>query len=130
MKMSKRKKGFTLLEVMLALSIISVSLVGLIRAYVLIDRSEVNSTKYVQALYLQELKLHDIVQEKNLSRLKAEGVFEPPFEQFQWKMSQGSQTRNGFRDVHLTIFWTAYNQTKEISISTYLRKKNGAKKTE
>jgi len=117
-------RGYTLIEVILTLGILSASLVGIIHAFVTIDRSRIIASQYTQALLLQEAKLHDIAQQKNPSRASSEGTFAPPFEQFQWKAVQGSETRYGFKDVHLTIFWVFQQQVKELNLSTYVRKKN------
>ncbi len=121
-------KGYTLLEVILALGLLSASLAGIITAYVTIDRSGMIALRHSQALLLQEYKLHDIVQENNSSQSASEGTFDSPFEEFHWKAVQGKEAQSGFKDVHVTIFWTVQGQSRELSASTYIRKKNESKK--
>ncbi len=118
------QKGFTLLEVMLALSIISAALVGLISAYSLIDQSRLSASLHARALLLQDQKLHEILRQDNFSRL-SEGQFDPPFEHFEWQAVQEAESKVGFKRVRLTISWMARQAKKELTISTYVRKKNG-----
>lgn len=116
-------KGYTLLEVILALGILSASLVGIIHAFVTVERSGIMARQHTQALLLQEYKLNDLLQEKGRSRLSSEGVFAPPFERFHWKTVQGRETGSGFKDVHLSVSWDFQGQPKEVTLSTYVRKR-------
>jgi len=123
------RKGYALLEVILALSILGVSLVVLIQAYVLIDRSRMDSLHYIQALMLRDYKLHDIWQDENLSS-SAEGGFASPFEQFQWQVKKGLKSSAGFQKVHLTISWPEYQKTGQVMVSTYMRRKDASPQEE
>lgn len=115
------RNGYTLLEVILTLGLLSASLVGILYAFVTIDRSGTIALKHSRALLLQESKLHDLSQQKSFSR-ETEGVFDPPFEQFTWKAKQGAEDGSGFKDVHLTIYWDAHGQPKELDLSTTVRR--------
>jgi prepilin-type N-terminal cleavage/methylation domain-containing protein len=119
----KARLGFTLLEVILAVSIISIALTIIINSFSLIARSKVTTSNYTKAVFLLEEALHNL-KTKGFSKYSQEGTFKSPFEQYSWYMESEAVTAGELRRVLLAIFWKERNQKKELKIITYLRQES------
>jgi len=117
---SGRQKGFVLLELILALSIVSMSLLVLMQAFSLIAYSQNAVLSHTQAYYLLHKKIHELRSEDQ-SVLSREDKFEPPFERYRWKAEIDPEAWKDIRKVGLTVFWESEKGTNEISAVTFLR---------
>ncbi|MBU1044170.1 MAG: prepilin-type N-terminal cleavage/methylation domain-containing protein [Candidatus Omnitrophica bacterium] len=120
--MKKRnKKGFTLLEVMLALSIISISLVVIINSFSQAIAVKSAVSNYTKAMFLSQKKLFEI-NINNLSTVEKQGKFIQPFEQFNWQINSDSTNFSELAKVDLTIEWNQQGKSKNIQVSAIMEK--------
>ena len=115
-----RQKGFVLLELILALSIVSMSLLVLMQAFSLIAYSQNAVLSHTQAYYLLHKKIHELRLEDR-SVLSREDTFEPPFERYRWKAERDPGVGQDIRKVNLTVLWESEKGTNKISVLTFLR---------
>ena len=120
---NKLLRGYTLLEIMLALSIISIALLTIIHSFSLIARSKAAAINYTKASLLLEAKLHDL-KTNGFNQRSRQGVFNSPFERFSWQADSEIIPAGGLRRVLLVISWREGEQDKELQIVTYLRQKS------
>jgi len=91
------QQHFTLLEVLVAACIIAVSLGVLLAAYSELMHSSTVAEDYVTASRLARLKLHELMQQRELRETQSEGVF-PGYEgRYQWRIAVNK--RGGDKDT-------------------------------
>jgi prepilin-type N-terminal cleavage/methylation domain-containing protein len=113
------QRGFTLLEVILSVSIISIALITIINCFLLIAQSETTVSNYLKALLLLDSKLYEInVQRANQYIQK--GRFDYPFKKFSWYVRQGPTPFHDIRSISLFISWQQAKKEKKIELNTYL----------
>lgn len=91
----KRNKGFTLLEIMVAMAILSISLVALLSFQGNTMITSGRAEKITEATMLARMKMGEIELELDKGLKKGEfpeekteeGEFEEPFENYKWKLS-------------------------------------------
>lgn len=90
----KNRRGFTLIEILIATVIFALSIIALTQTGITSLRSVIDSEMYFQAVQLAQSKMDEVESEfqifidkngikKGLSE-KSEGKFEEPFEAFSW----------------------------------------------
>jgi len=117
---SVRQKGFVLLELILALSIVSASLLVLMQAFSLIAYSQNAVYHHTQAYYLLHQKIHEL-RTVDRSVLLREDTFDAPFERYRWTAKMDPDGGTELRKVHLTVLWEEEKGTNKISAVTFLR---------
>ncbi len=120
---AKRSRGFTLLEVMIALAIVSIALVSLLS---LGNRSVgVNGRlqKITQATLLAQSKMTEtevLAEQGSLSFQDDEGEFEEPFEEYRWRIAYEDTPLPIVRQVTVTVLWGDENKNESVDISSFL----------
>ena len=109
-----------LLELILALSVVSVSLLVLMQAFSLIAYSQNTVFHHTQAYYLLHRKMHELRSEDR-SVLSREDTFDSPFEQYHWKARLGPEKDGNLRKAELTVMWEGEKGTHSVSAVTFLR---------
>ncbi|MBN3039512.1 MAG: prepilin-type N-terminal cleavage/methylation domain-containing protein [Candidatus Omnitrophica bacterium] len=115
------RKSFTLLEVMLALSIVSVCLITVLRAYTMIVKAQASSINYTNAMYLCKQKLSEL-RILDPATIAKEGGFNEPFEKFSYKLAIKKGSFNDSSGVDLSIFWQEESQKKEYKVNSAIPK--------
>jgi type II secretion system protein I len=121
MIMIKKNKGFTLLEVLLSLSIISVSLLAVINCFSGAVSAKKSVLNYTQAMLLADEKLFEI-QNADFNKIEKKGNFNPPYEKFQWGIDASSTDYSNLAQVDLTVSWTQQGREKSIQVATIIDK--------
>ncbi|MCP4650985.1 MAG: type II secretion system protein [PVC group bacterium] len=116
-----KRSGFTLLELMLALSIVSISLVVVINSFSIIVRAKTSVANHTKAMFLAEQKLFDLKIEKKEER-KTEGIFDAPLDNFHWLVETESALFEGLEKISLSVSWKEHNHNKKIRTTTYLKR--------
>ncbi len=116
----RRQKGFVLLELILALSVVSVSLLVLMQAFSLIAYSQTAVFRHTQAYYLLHRKMHELRKEDR-SVFSREDTFDPPFERYRWKARLEPEKGEDLRKAELTVLWDGERGTHSVSAVTFLR---------
>ena len=113
-------KGFTLLEVMIALAIISIALVamlGLVQRNILVnDRLQ----QMTQATFLAKQKMAEI-ENGILSGLERNlGEFPPPNQQFSWRAQYSSTPIQGIQQIDLSVIWGEEKDNELVTLTSFL----------
>ncbi|MCK5214226.1 MAG: prepilin-type N-terminal cleavage/methylation domain-containing protein [Candidatus Omnitrophica bacterium] len=112
----KKDAGFTLLEVMLSLSIVSIALVFILRSFIKFADSQATLTQYTKGCYLLDKKLAEI-KSKPIGAFPKSGQFTKPFEAYNWEIdSQGMAST--LNRVKLTVSWQKNNGVRSIDVTT------------
>ena len=118
-----RAAGFTLLEVMIALAIAGIALIALLS---LSNRSiSVNERlqKITQATLLAQDKMGETeaaFESGTLSEDEVEGVFDPPFEAFRWRIAYEPTPIPTIRMVTVRVLWGDEKKNEEVTIDSFL----------
>jgi len=122
------RKGFTLIEILVALCVVLIALVPLIRMHVLSVRQIDAGMLMAKATLLANAKMAELVAQKRPAFGKAEGRFDEAHQgiAFYWK-SAVSEARpselaaeawSDMRRVHLDIFWQKGDRDAAVSLET------------
>ncbi|ALC15359.1 type II secretion system protein GspI [Desulfuromonas soudanensis] len=115
--------GFTLLEVMIAMAIVSIALVSLLA---LGNRSiGVNARlqKITQATLLAQEKMTDIEVRGatgGVQLVEEEGVLPEPFAEFRWRTAYEETPLPSVRMVTVTVAWGEEARNEAVQISSFL----------
>ncbi len=119
----RQPAGFTLLEVMIALAVAGIALIALLA---LSNRSiAVNARlqKITQATLLAQDKMGETeaaFESGTLSEDASEGVFDPPFEDFRWRIAFEPTPIPSIRMVTVRVLWGDEKKNEEVTIDSFL----------
>jgi len=116
------KKGLTLIEVLLAVSILAIGIVGVLRAYatsvVTLEVGQYN----IDAVGLLKQKMADIeqvvVEEGEIPQGSEQGTFESPAEDFLWAWKVDPTETEGLNE--LTVVVSHKYNPRTFSLKTYV----------
>ncbi len=117
----RNNKGFTLLEVMLSLSIISISLMVIIHSFSLAISVKNSVNNYSKAIFLSEKKLSEI-KLSGSDKMENNGKFLEPFERFNWQIKADRTNFSDLAKIDLIIEWTQQGKLKNFQVSTIMEK--------
>ena len=115
-------KGFSLLEVMIALAIVAIALVTLLglsnRTILVQDRVQklTRATLLAQQL-MSEQELRPVAEQ---TWAPQEDVFEAPFEEFHWQISYQDTLINQVKQVTVTVLWGPAEQNELVELVSFL----------
>jgi type II secretion system protein I len=119
--------GFTLVEVVLAVAILSIGITSIFRAYIVCLDVMRASQEYTTALSLAKNKLADYQQqelrEKGLRVQEQEGHFDDPFREYEWKAHITPSDQKDLNTVQMTVYNGASGSKKEINLYGYVKEK-------
>ncbi len=116
MRRSRRRDGFTLLEVLVSLAILSTTLILAYRVISGAVYAQERSEGWTKATLLGEAKVRELtdgfpeVQE-------TEGTFPSPDDRYGWTLSVRQAMHEDVREVHLTVAWEAGGERQTIVLS-------------
>jgi general secretion pathway protein I len=115
--------GFTLLEVMIALAIVSVALVALLalgnRTVATNDRLQ----KLTQATLLAQSKLTELETgaiDLSTGLSDSQGGFEAPYNDYTWRTRFLPTPVDGVQEVQVTVIWGAENRNESVELTSFL----------
>lgn len=115
-------RGFTLLEVMIALAIIGIALVTLLgletRTIQLAERQQ----RVTQATLLAQEKMTEIeIGEQSRSVLgESEELFESPFDLYRWSVTSEPTPLPAIEMVTVTVAWGKAGSTEQVELTSFL----------
>ncbi len=118
--LSREKKGFTLIEIMVALSVLSISLVILLG---LRNRSialAAKSRHTIEATLLARQKITEISISGFPDLGESEGDFGNEYPLYRWRKNVVQTPFEEVREMFLEIIWKNNDQKENISVTTYL----------
>ena len=122
------RKGFTLIEILVALCVVLIALVPLIRMHVLSVRQIDAGMLTARATFLANAKMAELVAQKRPAFGKAEGRFDELHQgiAFYWKSvvtearpsELTAEAWSDMRHVHLDVFWQKGDRDAAVSLDT------------
>lgn len=121
---TKANRGSLLLEVLLAIVILSTSLILIIQSFVSSLRAMVYSGDYSTAAFLLDSKMFDVLHSQFVQSGQGEGVFPKPFDKYRYTMkiqrSESDDSENMINEINVDIIWVSGMKEKRISAVTYV----------
>ena len=114
-----KKPGFTLLEVVLALAIVSIAFLALGQSFSMIAQAKITSLNHAKALFLLQERLSQ-ARLQGLDKLPEEGVFSEPFEKFSWGIDKKRAAPSGLSKASVGVSWKKGRGKKELTAGTYI----------
>ena len=115
-------KGFSLLEVMIALAIVAIALVSLLG---LSNRSILVQNE-IQKLTSATLLAQQLISEQELN-IGTRSTWEPqednftaPFEDFRWQISYQDTLISGVKQVTVTVSWGVPEKNEQVQLVSFL----------
>ena len=124
------KQGVTLIEVLLAVVILSVGIVGVLRAYATSIGALEISRDTVNTIELLKGKMADLeqgmIEQGGISAGSASGQFTGEFKDYNWAWEATTSAQNGLCELALSVART--DGTRQFSLVTYAQNKDYEKK--
>lgn len=124
MKPSRRraKAGFTLVEMIVAVFILSVAVVAAIEAFTTVTRVNSKGQAFQTSALLAQQRFSEIEQEAaSLSGGDQQGDFVDPYSDFRWQQNVEATDYPQLFKVTLTISWGSGPQPEQRVFTTYIR---------
>jgi general secretion pathway protein I len=113
-----REQGFTLLEVVIAMAIISIALVGLLglvnRSIVVNDRLQ----RITQATLLAQHKMAEVIDTEDLNA--DQGSFDEPFEVYNWQVAYSDTPLASVTMVSVTVDWGESSVGEAVILDSFI----------
>ncbi|HKK01511.1 MAG TPA: type II secretion system minor pseudopilin GspI [Desulfuromonadales bacterium] len=116
-------RGFTLLEVMIALAIVAIAMVTLLG---LANRSiTVNARlqKITQATLLAQEKMNAIevaASQGTTDTTEQNGTFDPPFDGYRWEVAYKDTPLQSVKEVVVTVLWGDRQKNEMVDLTSFL----------
>lgn len=114
------KKGFTLIEVMIALSILSIALVVLLGLRNQGITLAARSRHIIEATLLARQKVTEVSAEGFPELGEKKGDFGIDFPQYTWRQDVVQTPFNVVREIMLEVLWKENNREISLAVTTYL----------
>ena len=122
------RKGFTLLEVMIALAVVAIALtalLSLVNRTIMVQSEQQNLT---QATLLAEGKMTEYETMHRLGRdgdVAAEGIFAKPFSRYRWSIAFEDTVLPEVLQVTVTVLWGAEEKIEKVDLTSFVFRKGG-----
>ncbi|MEW6096914.1 MAG: prepilin-type N-terminal cleavage/methylation domain-containing protein [bacterium] len=112
----KKDVGFTLIEVMVAITIFAVSVIVIINLFSKTIMASSDIRNYTIGLILAQSKM---VQIKTGMETELEGIFEEGDVEYKWVVQTNKSEFEGIEEIQLQIFWEGRKEKKNIELIGY-----------
>lgn len=113
--------GFTLLEVMIAIAIISIALISLQALNNRTIATHAYLQKMTQATLLAQYKISEVESAPGEAFQEAsQGTFEEPHDQYKWQISFSETPLVSVRMVTVDVLWGDRNKNEFVSIDSFI----------
>lgn len=110
--------GFTLLELLIALAIMVIAVVGIVRGVSNGLVTVQSLTKRAEAINLARAKMEELLASIDEQPSEQEGDFGDAFPQFRWRAQISDSPVDGLRIVTVTVSWFEGVNERAVSLST------------
>ncbi len=117
------RKGFTLLEVMVALAIVSIALVTLLG----LSNRSILLQERIQRLTRGTLLAQQLMSEQELlpagpqrSWLPQEDVFTEPYSDYRWQVSYQDTLLDKVKQVRVVVLWGDADKNEQVQLTSFL----------
>ena len=118
--MRRAQYGFTLLEVMLSVTILSISSVLILNSFIKSIRAIELSENYFKAGLLLEEKIYEVHNTDTIEEGVKEGIFSDFGARFSWYLDVATVEEGYLDELNLQVLWNKGNRKYDISLLTYL----------
>lgn len=120
--MQPRSRGFSLVEVIIAVAILSVGITSVLQAFSFCARSSGLSCDIIKATFLAEDKLQELEFKEKQGKISSEPVqVKDTYDKFSWQYNLALNAELNLYTLGLNITWTRANREEELVLNTYLR---------
>ncbi|MFH1563632.1 MAG: prepilin-type N-terminal cleavage/methylation domain-containing protein [Nitrospirota bacterium] len=109
-------RGFTLIEVMVAITIFAVSLIVILNLFSRTISSTADIRYYTVGLILAQSKMVEI---KSGLETNLEGIFEEGAVEYEWAVAINQSPWEGIEETQLQVFWQGRKGKKTIELIGY-----------
>ena len=127
--MKKVSNGFTLLEVVVALTIAAVAFPVLLKAFSEGTKNHALIENRTTAIYLLRLKMAEMEMEGYSSLSSEEGEFAEN-SRFRWASQVSDTETEGLSQVTVTVLWDERGKERSVQLTTYMSDRSIATDTE
>jgi general secretion pathway protein I len=114
----KRECGFSLIELMAAMAIFSMSVLACLELYSVSLQSAGDSVAYTQAVFLAQGVMEETMAESYLLAGSNSGEFGPNYPEHAWEMVIEETDETGLMALELTVRWTVRGREKTYILAT------------
>lgn len=115
-----KNKGFLLLELIIAVSILSVGIIVVLQALSNSSHTTGLSCDYINAVFLAEDKIQELELKEKQELIKEESVKDTK-DKFQWGYTINLVPELNLYKLNFEIAWQRLNRNETINVNTYLR---------
>lgn len=118
-----RARGFTLLEVMVALAIVSIALVSLLALGNRSIATHARLQKLTEATMLAQHKMAQTEADNRFGRLEKrpqEGVFADPDGGYRWRLEFADTPLSAVKMVTVTVLWGEENRNESVALTSLI----------
>jgi len=116
LKQKLNQRGFTLIEVMVAGTILAISLIVIINLFSKSLQSNVDIRNYTIGLILAQSKMAEI---KSGLETELEGNFENGDVEYNWSINTKETQFEGIEEIYLQVSWKGKRKEKRIELIGY-----------
>lgn len=116
-------RGFTLLEVMIALAIVAIALVTLLGLGTRSIETNERLQRITQATLLAQQRMSEIElasAKPGTSLQSDEGTFEEPFAEYRWRVGYEETPLPGLRLITVTVAWGSEARNEMVDLNSFV----------
>jgi prepilin-type N-terminal cleavage/methylation domain-containing protein len=116
----RNERGFTLVEMLVAIVVLAVGIAGTLAALGAISSSSGAAAEYDRAALLAERQLAEIEAQEQAPSGEDSGDFGEEYPGYQWEQEVLATDVENLVEVRLTVSWGNEKARRSIQVSTYL----------
>ena len=120
-------KGFSLAEMMAAVTIFGLGVLGTLEVFTVSLQSTSSSLNYTQAVMLAQSLMEETIAEGDLSEGETTGDFGEGYPQHSWALEIVETDTSGLYQVTASVMWTERGKDKEFSLTTLVGERSGGR---
>ncbi len=117
----RSERGFTLIEVCVAIVVLALGIAGALAAFGSISRTSGLAAEYDQAALLAERHLTEVEATGSTAVVAGSGDFGDDYPGYQWEQEIiPSDTQEGVAELKVTVQWKSGDSQRSVTVSTYV----------
>ena len=120
------KSGMTLLEVVVAMSVLAIGIAGVLHAFSSSIKTSKAAEFYTVATMLAQQVASELERRPDVSAGELSGTFEETARSYTWQADVGQASAEGLLPVRVTVFWEVGTHRRHLQLATCLRADSGS----